>query len=62
MTALCPGGLTTVNNDFLSDDWSVECTCGFVVQALSSNEAAVDTAEWHKGRPSHLGRVAGEAS
>lgn len=37
--------------------WTVACLCGFRVDQLSTDEAALDVMAWHKGDPSHLGAV-----
>lgn len=39
--------------------WRVRCSCGFMVYDLDTEEAADDTARWHLGLPSELGRWGG---
>ena len=36
--------------------FEVYCPCGFRVESLSTEEAASDTAKWHLGLPSFLGK------
>lgn len=36
-------------------EWSVSCSCGFVVKSLSSYEASEDTLRWHLRQSSYLG-------
>lgn len=36
--------------------FEVKCPCGFRIESLTTEEAAEDTAKWHLGLPSLLGR------